>query len=143
VSAGKPAVTIGSDGAAYVAIKGTDSALWLARVQGTSWGPWMNGGGVLGGDPDVAAADGTVYVAVTNSTGVVYVRPYLEAGGWQGWLATGGTLSKVSVAAAGGRVYIVGRNVPGELWWYQSGGTGWMYYGTLGSSASNLAAAPK
>jgi len=142
-SSGKPALTVGSDGGIYVAVKGTDGALWLARVTGTSWGPWKYGGGTLGSDPDLASVNGTIYAAVTGPTGLVYVRPYLEAIGWQNWIATNGTLSRVSIASAGDRFCLVGRNQSGELWWYQSGGTGWSYYGTIGQASSNPVAAPK
>jgi Beta-propeller repeat len=143
-AAGKPAIAIGSDGAAYVSVKGTDNAIWIARLSGDLWGPWIKGGGTLGSDPDLAAAGGVVYAAVTGPTGLVYVQPFREgaSGGWQGWISTNGTLNRVSIAAVGSRFFVAGRTTLNDFWWYQSG-AGWSYYGNLGSPVSDLAAAPK
>jgi hypothetical protein len=143
-AAGKPAIVIGSDGAAYVSVKGTDNAIWIGRLSGDLWEPWIKGGGTLGSDPDLAAAGGAVYATITSPTGLVYVQPFREgpSGGWQGWIWTAGTLNRASVAAAGNRFFVAGRNSLNDFWWYQSG-AGWSYYGNLGSPVSDLAAAPK
>jgi hypothetical protein len=145
VAAGKAAVVIGSDGAAYVAVrKKSDSSIWMARLQGDVWGTWFSGGGQSMSDPDVAASGGTIYVAVTYLYGSVYVQPFIEGAGngWQGWTWTSGYLARVSIAAVEGRYFLVGKTTAGELYWYQSG-VGWTYLGYAGLAASNPAASPK
>lgn len=144
VAAGKPAIVIGSDDAAYVSVKGTDNAIWIARLSGDVWGQWTKGGGTLGSDPDLASADGVVYAAVTGPTGLVYVQRFREgiSGSWQGWISTGGTLNRASIASVGNRFFVAGRNSLNDFWWYQSG-AGWYYYGNLGSPVSDLSASPK
>ncbi|MEN6532014.1 MAG: SBBP repeat-containing protein [Bryobacteraceae bacterium] len=143
-AAGKPALVVGADGAAYLSVKGTDNAIWMARIAGDLWGPWIKGGGTLGSDPELAATGGTIYAVVTGPTGVVYVKPFLEgtADGWQSWISTSGTLNRASIAAAGNRYYVTGRTSTNDFWWYQSG-TGWIFYGNLGSSVGDVFAAPK
>ncbi len=144
LAAGRPAVAAGADGAVYVAIKATDSVLWMARLQGDVWGPWYSGGRVLAKDPDLAAAGGTIYAAITGTGNVVYVRPFREGSGngWQGWIYPDGGLEKVTVAAIGGRYFLAGRTVSNSLWWYESG-VGWTSLGYPGLAGGNLTAGPK
>jgi hypothetical protein len=144
LATGKPAVVAGSDGAAYVAIRATDLGMWIVRVQGDVWGQWYNGQGSLGADPDLAAAGGIVYAAVTGPTGYVYVRPFLEGAGagWQNWITAGGQLERVTIAVGGGRFFLAGKTVGNVLWWYASG-AGWTSLGPAGTGAGNLAAGPK
>lgn len=146
VAIGKPAIVAGSDGAAYVAVRSTNYMnVWMARLQGDVWGPWIYGGGTAKTDPDLAATGGTVYTAVTNIWDTVYVQAFLEGtgNGWQGsWQSLNGTLSKASIAATGGRYFIAGRQPGGNLYWYESG-VGWTYLGYTGLAASELSASPK
>jgi hypothetical protein len=142
---GKPAVTAGSDGAAYVAIRSrTDNSIWIARLQGDVWGTWFSGGGQAKTDPDVAATGGTIYAVVTNTFDYVYVQAFQEGSGngWQGWQYVNGSLSKASIATSGGHYFLAGRNAADTLYWYQSG-VGWTYLGNTGLAATELAASPK
>ena len=141
---GKPALAAGSDGAVYVAVRARNNAVWMARLQGDEWGTWYSGGGTLGQDPDLAAADGLVYAAYTDSLGGIYVRPFREGSGngWQATVYPGGLLQRASVAAGEGRFYLIGRSFTNELWWFKSG-TGWTRLGYWGLAAGNPAAAPK
>jgi len=144
---GKPAVTIGSDGAAYVAIRSTPYYnIWIARLQGDAWGTWINGGGWAKTDPELAATGGTVYAAFTDFYDQTYVRPFGEGtgDGWQGWqTVTGVPLNKASIAAAGGRYFLAGKySTAGPMYWYQSD-VGWSYIGYPGLAASELSASPK
>jgi hypothetical protein len=141
---GKPALAAGSDGAVYVAVRAQNNAVWMVRLQGDVWGTWYSGGGTLGQDPDLAASDGLVYAAYTNSVGNVYVRPFREGSGngWQTTVDTGGGLQRAGVAAVEGQFYLTGRSFSNELWWFKSG-TGWTYLGYWGLAAGNPAAAPK
>ena len=118
VAIGKPAIVAGADGAAYVAVRSTTYMnIWMARLQGDVWGPWIYGGGTAKTDPDLAATGGMVYTAVTNIWDTVYVQAFLEGtgNGWQGsWQSLNGTLSKASIAATGGRYFIAGRQPGGK-----------------------------
>jgi hypothetical protein len=142
---GKPAVVAGSDGAAYVAVRAqsTNNTL-MARLAGDTWGAWMNGGGQAKTDPELAAAAGTIYAAVTNFYGTVYVQAFTEGTGnnWKGWQLVNGTLSNASIAASSGQYFIAGKTANGTLYWYQSG-IGWTYIGSPGLAASEPAASPK
>ena len=147
VAIGKPAIVAGADGAAYVAIRSaTYMNIWMARLQGDVWGPWIYGGGTAKTDPDLAATGGVVYTAVTNIWDNVYVQAFQEGAGngWQGsWQSLNGALTKASIAASGGRYYIAGRQSGGTtLYWYQSG-VGWTYVGYAGLASSELSASPK
>jgi len=144
-AAGKPSVAIGSDMAAYVAVRAVDGALWMARLNDETWGSWYFGGGTLGKDPEVAATGGRIFAVVTNAAGAVSVQPFLEGtvNGWQGWISDKGTLEKASIAATRGRYFIVGKSPQKELWWYQSGGAGWTYLGSPGLAASDLSGSPR
>ncbi len=142
---GRPAITIGADGAAYVAIRAASgNSIWMARLAGQVWGSWISGGGQAKTDPEVAATGGVVYAAVTNIYDQVYVQAFREGtgNGWQGWQFLNGILAKASIAASGGHYYIVGRNPSGNLYWLQSGGT-WALLGYPGLASSELVASPK
>jgi hypothetical protein len=147
IAMGKPAIVAGADGAAYVAIRSaTYMNIWMARLQGDVWGPWIYGGGTAKTDPDLAATGGLVYTAVTNIWDNVYVQAFQEGtgNGWQGsWQSLNGALTKASIAASGGRYFIAGRQAGGTtLYWYQSG-VGWTYVGYAGLASSELSASPK
>ena len=128
-----------------MAAKGTGFNVWMARLQGDAWGPWFDGGGTLASDPQTAAAGGLIYTLALGSGGGVYVQPFREGNGngWQGWAYTGGTLEAASVAGAGARYYVFGRCASKDLWWYQSGGTGWSLLGYRNWAVGNLVAAPR
>ena len=67
-------------------------------------------GGIMNGDPQVAAGgNGTIYTTLRDSGGVVWYRGYTEgtSGGWQSWVITGGVLQNAAPAASGGELYVV------------------------------------
>ncbi len=142
---GNPALTVGSDQAAYVAARASDNTLWVARVQGGAWGAWSNGGINLQAAPSLAASAGLIYVLVNSSTGPVAVHPLAEGAGgaWQSPISTGGYLSDGAIAASHGRFFIAGRDADGAVWWYESGGANWTFYGYKGFVAGALTAAPR
>jgi len=65
--AGKPAVTAGSDGAVYVAIRYADGTNGMARRAGNTWGQWYGMSKAMSSDPQLAAANGLIYVAEVDS----------------------------------------------------------------------------
>ena len=141
---GKPAIAAGSDGAMYIAARAVDRSTWMVRQQADVWGTWYSAGGQAASDPDVAAAAGTLYVALTDIYSGVYVRPFAEgsANGWQSWLYTNGHLQRAAVSAVGKRFFIAGRSAANGLWWYESD-VGWTGLGYAGLAADNLTSGPK
>lgn len=147
LATGKPALTMGADGAAYVALRSAaDKSIWMARLQGDVWGTWIYGGGYFKTDPELAATGGFIYVVATNNYDTVYVQAFREGAGngWQGWQALSGvSLNKASIAAVGGRYFVAGKyGAAGPIYWYKSG-VGWTYVGSAGLAASELSASPK
>jgi len=143
-AAGKPAITIGSDQAAYVGARTTDNRLWAARVFSSNWGGWTQGASNLRTDPALAAGEGVIYFLLNTSTAPLAVRA-LETGAagiWQAPVSIGGYLQDASLAAVYGRFFVVGRDWGGAVWWYESGGNLWTYYGFAGTVASPLGQAP-
>ncbi len=146
LAAGKPALTVGSDGAAYVAIRqsGTN-ALWLSQVQGNTWGAWQNGGGALAVDPQVAATNGAIFAVASDASSGVWWQQFLQgpSKGWQGWVSAGGALTHTAVSALNGDLFITGTDAAGNLWWYRASGSAWAPIGNNGVAAGSLAATPR
>ena len=110
------------------------------------WLGWSYGVGIMGADPQVAAAgNGTVYAVIQDAWGVVWYRGYTEwmANGWQGWTCTNGVLQSGSPVAVGGELYMAGRDGNNGLSWYRATGNQWTYIGNRGVAAGPLAAAPR
>jgi hypothetical protein len=143
---GQPSVTAGADSAAYIGVRDIFDAVWMARVDssGTLTG-WFFGGGVVSTDPRVAASGGTVYSTVLDPGGGVWCRPFLEGtgDGWQSWVFSGGVLQDASPAASTGSLFIAGRDLSNQLWWYSASGDQWTFVGFQGLAAGPLAAAPR
>jgi hypothetical protein len=142
---GQPAVTVGSDGSAYVAVRQSGTgALWLAQVQANAWGAWQNGGGAMALDPHLAATNSSVFAVAVDMSSGVWMQQFLQGpgNGWQGWTFTGGTLAKTAAAALDGDLYIAGADSGGTLWWYRASGPGWTPMQNAGIAAGTLAATP-
>ena len=146
LSGGKPSLTVGSDGAAYVVVRqsGTN-ALWLSQIRGNVWGAWQNGGGALAIDPQVAATEGAVFAVASDAWSGVWWQQFLQGpgNGWQGWVSTGGTLTHAATSALNGDLFITGTDTTGSLWWYRASGSAWTAAGNNGAATGSLAAAPR
>jgi len=143
---GKPSVACGSDNVAYVVVRDDWDSMWLARMQGNSWLGWSYGGGIMSGDPQaVAARNGTIYAVLRDPWAVLWYRGYQEgsSGGWLSWVMTGGVLQDFAAAGELGEVYIAGRSLSNELWWYRLATNQWTYAGYGGVAAGPPAAAPR
>jgi len=143
---GKPSVTGGADGAAYIVIRDPSNSLWMGRQNGAVFNGWQPGGGVFISDPQVAAASGKVYAAALGSGGAVWSNTFTEGMGnnWVGWVNTAGTLSSVAAAAGTGpQLFLTGRDGANQLWWYENPGIGWKFAGGAGLAAGSLLAAPR
>jgi hypothetical protein len=86
-----------------------------------------------------------IYALVISSSGPTTVSPFTEglAGAWQSPVSTGGYLSDGAIAASYGRFFAVGRDSAGAVWWYESAGAHWIFYGYVGVVAGQLASAPR
>ena len=142
--AGKPAVTAGSDGAVYVAIRYADGTNGMARRAGNTWGQWYGMSKAMSSDPQLAAANGLIYVAEVDSVNRVWANAFAQGAGngWYGWADTRGWAYPVAIATLRGQFYIVGRDLNQDVWWYRSG-VGWIYYQDRRQSVSNFVAVPR
>ncbi len=143
VVAGKPSVTVGVDGAAYIAVQDTYSAVWMGRQAGSTFNLWQPGHGTIAVDPQIAGADGKIYVVSLTSPGAVWYDTFTEGTGnnWLGWQSNGGTLASVSaVAGPGPQLFIAGQDLSDKLWWYETPGAGWRFFNNIGLAAGPLVA---
>src|SRR5262249_6677002 len=129
VVSGKPSVTGGSDGAAYIAIRDPSNSVWMGRQNGSTFNAWQPGGGVIATDPQVAAAGGFVYAVALTSNGGVWYNTFGEGTGnnWLGWANPGGTLMSVAAAGSGPQLFLTGRDPSDQLWWFETPGAGWKF----------------
>lgn len=143
---GKPAAACGTDNVVYVAGRDNWDWLWTARGQRNNWLGCGYGGGIMNGDPQGAASGaGSIYIVLRDPGGVVWSRGYTEgtSGGWQSWTMAAGVLQDAAPAVSGGVLYITGRDLDNDRWWYRATGGQWTWIGHRGVAAGPLAAAPK
>lgn len=144
ISPGKPSAAAGSDNAVYVSMRDPSHGIWMNRVQGNQWGTWEPAAGVMQTDPQAASAGNVIYASAVDASGGVWYNkfPIGTGNNWQGWTNVGGIMQAVSAATSGSRLYLVGREASGTLWWQDTTGGGWMYVGYPGLPVGQIAAAP-
>jgi hypothetical protein len=135
IIAGTPAIACGSDQHAYVAVRDTADNMWLAEVApgGTSW---FHGGGILDGDPQIAASGNLIHVVVLSAA-VPWYRSWQIGSGWLGWASPGGVLLHSAPAVYGGYLYITGQDAGGNLWWWSSLSNTWTFFGNKNVAAGS------
>jgi Beta-propeller repeat len=156
VASGKPSVTVGVDGAAYIAIRDTFNSVWMGRQAGSTFNGWQPGGGTTVIDPQLAGAGGTIFTMALVALGGIWSNTFTEGNGnnWTGWQSItnwvdggqsyfGPPPTFTVAAGAGPRFFIAARDVSNELWWYETPGIGWRYFGSPGLAAGPLVAAPR
>jgi hypothetical protein len=146
VVGGKPSVTVGVDGAAYIGVRDTYNALWMGRLALSSFTGWQPGSGTVATDPKVAGSDGKIYAVALTSAGTPWYNTFTEGTGnnWTGWQSSGGVLTSVTAAASSGpQLFLVGQDQSNQLWWYETPGAGWRFFGNMGLAAGPLVAAPR
>ncbi len=85
-----PAAAALADGSNLVFVRGTDGALWVARVNQHGRSLWRSLGGAIVGAPAAASRGGdAVTVAVTGTSNRLYERT-LSGGVWGPWVHLGG-----------------------------------------------------
>ncbi len=88
-----PAAAALADGSNLVFVRGTDGALWVARVNQHGRSLWRSLGGAIVGAPAAASRGGdAVTVAVTGTNNRLYERT-LSRGVWGPWVHLGGAPS--------------------------------------------------
>jgi hypothetical protein len=141
---GKPSVSAGMDGAAYVAGRDSFNAIWLGRVQGNLWTGWSFGGGVSNSDPLNARVGNRSYVVFLDTGGATWYRAFLEGTttGWEAsWTSEGGALETIAPAGSGVNLYVVGQDLSNALWWNQANPSQWSRVG--GQAQGIVAAGPR
>jgi hypothetical protein len=146
-AAGRPAVVVGSDDAAYVVIRDAAGAVWMGRYSGDSFGGWQPAGGSIATDPQAAATSAMVYVAGVTSAGNAWYNSFTigAVNRWTGWrLAGGGVLESLGIAVSGESFFLVGQQQrDGELWWFQPPDRWWSPGGKLDLVLGSLVAGPR
>ncbi len=58
----------------------------MKRLQGSTWGTWQPGGGVLSTDPQTASSGNGIYAPAVDSSGAVWTNRFSIGTGnnWQG-----------------------------------------------------------
>ncbi|HET8683747.1 MAG TPA: polysaccharide deacetylase family protein [Micromonosporaceae bacterium] len=108
VAVGAPAVAATSATSLALAVRGTDSALWIRYYTGTSWGPWHSLGGVLSAAPAITSVSGgRLDLFVRGNDDRLYTRTLLPGAAWSPWTSLGGILtSGPGATAVDGRIEV-------------------------------------
>ncbi len=143
-----PAAAIGSDGALYVCITHLEAGsrqVTMSRISGTTWGPEYTAPGQVSDLPRLATGAGKIYAVALDPLHNVVTNEFLlgSGNGWQTWTYANGSLETISSATVGDRLYVAGFDIHDDLWWYEAGGAGWIYYGNRGIATSFLTASPR
>jgi hypothetical protein len=142
---GQPSATAGQDGLVYVAVRSvsTNSPVYIKQVPAQNAATatsWLNGGGQVDTDPQITSQGGTVSLLALAGGDTVYLLTFAESTQTFGpWTLTNGTLSDATIAAAGGYVYIAGRDSADRIYWYSVTGNSWFLAGGTGISSTVLA----
>lgn len=131
-----PASSQAASGETYVAARSQTNSL-IAGVYypaSKSWSSWQNAGGVIQGQPAVAAVSSTQsYVVVKDNYSTYWLVPFSRTAGFGAWTALNGVFATDPTAAAcpDGTVYIAGRDNYNAIWAGRyvpgSGFQGWSY----------------
>lgn len=118
--AGKPAITMGMNGVAYIAIRDEWNSYWVATfTPGVGPGAWIRLGGVLASDPSIAAGPtDSVYVVGRDQWNGVWSNRIVIGTGAQGWRFGGGIVQgKPAVTVGADNVaYIAARDAYNAVW---------------------------
>jgi outer membrane protein assembly factor BamB len=90
-------------------------------------------------DPQITSQGGTVYLLAEAAGNTVYLLTFAESNQSFGtWNFTNGILNDSTIAAAGGEVYIAGRDSDDRIYWYSLTGNSWFFAGGAGVSSTVL-----
>jgi hypothetical protein len=94
---------------------------------------WVNGGGLIQTDPQIASQGGAVLLTALGSGGAVYVLTFNESTQTFGdWRFANGILSDETIAAQAGSVYLAGHDGGGRIYWYDLAADRWFLAGGSG-----------
>jgi hypothetical protein len=145
VMIGQPSATAGQDGMVYVAVRSvaSESPVYITQIpaqNAATANTWLNGGGEIDTDPQITSQGGTVYLLAEADGDTVYLLTFAESNQTFGaWNFTNGILNDSTVAAAGGNVFIAGRDSLDRIYWYSLTGNNWFFAGGTGVSSTALA----
>jgi YD repeat-containing protein len=145
VMIGQPSATAGQDGMVYVAVRSvaSESPVYITQIpaqNAATANTWLNGGGEIDTDPQIASQGGTVYLLSEADGDTVYLLTFAESNQMFGtWNFTNGILNDSTIAAAGGNVFIAGRDSLDRIYWYSLTGNNWVFAGGAGISSTVLA----
>jgi hypothetical protein len=137
-------VTAGQDGFVYVAARSvpSESPVYITQIPaGNAATPntFLNGGGLIDTDPQITSQGGTVYLLAEADSDTVYLLTFAESNQMFGtWNFTNGILNDSTIAAAGGNVFIAGRDGLDRIYWYSLTGNTWFFAGGVGVSSTVL-----
>lgn len=146
VVAGRASITCGGDNAMYLVARDNSNSNWIARVSGNMATGWFNGGAQTTIDPRIATlGNGSEAVVILDGGGSAWRSVFAEGAGngWQTWTNVGGSFADVAAAGAAGELFLVGRSLNNNLWWWRQTGSQFTALGDNGVAAGALAAAPK
>ena len=117
---GKPAITMASNGVAYIAIRDNWNSYWVVSfTPGVGVGAWIHLAGVLASDPSIAAGPtDSIYVVGRDQWNGVWSNRIVIGTGSQGWRFGGGIIQgKPAVAVGPDNVaYIAARDTSNAVW---------------------------
>jgi subtilisin family serine protease len=107
-ASGGSSPTVVSDGTRLIAVKaGSDSGLWTATFDGTTWTPWTARGGFLTQAPAAASnGNGEVKIFVVGGDGALYVAA-MTNGTFSPFVRIGGVVTAPAAVAYDGAGYQV------------------------------------
>jgi hypothetical protein len=119
--ASSPGATTDINNKTVVAARDNFNGIWAnAFDPGTqTWAGWQFGGGVVSGNPSVAAgADGRSWIAARDAYNSYWLLSYSPIGGFGAWVPLQGVFSTDPAIAAcpDGSLYVVGKDNYNALW---------------------------
>jgi hypothetical protein len=144
VMIGQPSATAGQDGMVYVAVRSvaSESPVYITQIpaqNAATANTWLNGGGEIDTDPQIASQGGTVYLLAEADGATVYLLTFAESNQMFGtWNFTNGILNDSTIAAADGDVFIAGRDNLDRIYWYSLTGNNWSFADGAGVSSTVL-----
>jgi hypothetical protein len=119
VFASNPGFAQNAAGHSFVVARDNFNGLWLNTFQSQSWTGWQFAGGVVQGEPAIAAIGGSSYFMARDNYNAYWIRKYTPGSGFGAWINLGGVFATDPVIAASGTCcdyYVAGRDNFGAIW---------------------------
>lgn len=134
---GAPAITAGSDSAAYLIVnKGTSA--WMGRYRDLAWSGWFLAAAGSAKPPVIGSSGLGIFAAVVDGLGVPWTcsMPLGNSvcGTWTQRL--GVSVQDVSMTVERNDVVLAARDISSRSWWYRLGASQWTQNGVQVAAAS-------